>query len=84
VKFVVTPEFVQQYETLDDTTVACVDDTIRQLLINHRSAWARQNRVDGEGGAGWLIAVRCGEVDLALYWREHTDESIVLLLLLTH
>ena len=81
-EFVVTPEFVDRYEALDDATADCVDDAIRRLLAAHRSAWARQNRVVGEGGSAWLIAIKCSGDDFALYWREGTDESLVLLLLL--
>ena len=81
-EFVVTPEFVDRYEALDDATADCVDDAIRRLLTAHRSAWARQNRVVSEGSSTWLIAIKCSGDDFALYWREGTDESLVLLLLL--
>jgi len=84
VEFQVTPEFLADYEALDDATAGCVDDTIRRLLGSHASAWARQNRVVGEGGWAWLIAIRCPEADLALYWREAADDSLELLLLLRH
>jgi len=81
-EFVVTPEFVERYEALDDTKVECVDDAIRRLLADHRTAWARQNRVVGEGGSTWLIALSCSGENFALYWREATDESLILVLLL--
>lgn len=81
-EFTVTPQFVERYEALDDAKAACVDAAIRRLLVDHRSAWARQNRVVGEGASAWLIAIRCSGEDFALYWREATDESLVLLLLL--
>lgn len=80
-EFVATPEFVERYEVLDNATAECVDDAIRRLLAEHRSAWARQNRVVGDDGSAWLIALRCPGSDLALYWHEGTDDSIILVLL---
>ncbi len=81
-EFAVTPEFVERYETLDDETVECVDEAIHRLLAEHRSAWARQNRVAGDHGSAWLIALRCSDDDIALYWQEGPDEEIILVLLL--
>lgn len=78
----VTPEFVATYEHLTDEQAACVDAAIRRLLDSPRSAWARRSRVVGDNGAAWLVAVRCGDSILALYWRQESDGSIVLLLLL--
>ena len=83
-EFEVTPEFVERYEQLDDAQVDCVDDAIRRVLAEPGSAWARQNRVLGENGSAWLVVVRCGGEDLAVYWRERTSQSLVLLLLLVH
>lgn len=80
--FTVTPRFVERYRALDDAQVSCVDDAIRRLLGEPQSAWARQNRVVGEAGSAWLITVSCPGADLALYWREETAESLVLLLLI--
>lgn len=81
-EFEATPEFLERYEELDDGTIKCVDDALRRLLAEHSGAWARQNRVVGEGGAAWLIALRCLGDDFTLYWREGTDDSIILVLLL--
>lgn len=81
-EFTVTPQFVDRYEALDDAQVECVDDAIRRLLAEPRSAWARQNRVVGETGSVWLIVIRCPGEDFALYWQETTRESLAPLLLL--
>lgn len=81
-EFKATPEFFERYEELDDETAECVNDALRRLLAEHYGAWARQNRVVSEGGSAWLIALRCLGDDLAFYWREGTDDSIILVLLL--
>lgn len=81
-RFQATPEFFERYEVLDDETAACVDEALQRLLVEHAGAWARQNRVVGDHGAAWLIAVRCRAGDFALYWRESDDDTIVLVLLL--
>jgi len=82
-EFVASPEFFEVYEGLDNPTAECVDDAIRRVLAEPASAWARQNRVVGEHGSSWLIALRCGGTDFSLYWRQpEPAEPIELLLLL--
>jgi hypothetical protein len=81
-KFEVTPEFVERYESLDEAQVQRVDGVIRRLLASPGSAWARQHRVVGENGSAWLVSIRGDGQDFALYWQEKTSESLVLLLLL--
>jgi len=81
-EFTATPEFLEVYTILDDPTAECVDRAIRRVLVQPDSAWARQNRVVGELGSSWLIALRCHGHDLALYWRQVEAESVELLLLL--
>ncbi len=81
--FLVTPEFLEDYERLDDRAVDCVDRAIRRLVDDPSSAWARQNRVVGELGVAWLILLRCPREDYGLYWwqSEPTEPVQVLLLL---
>lgn len=84
-EFMVTPEFVERYEHLDDSTASCVDDAIRRVVADPDSAWARQNRVVGEQGWAWLVVIRCDREDLALYWEQASpDDPLVFLLLLAH
>ena len=77
--FVVTNEFLEFYNRLDDTAVAVVDKAIRRLLVDHQSAWARQGRIQGESRDAWLLVIRGRELDLTLYWDYQDDQSLVLL-----
>ncbi|MBU1227283.1 MAG: hypothetical protein KJ698_08750 [Actinobacteria bacterium] len=81
-EFTATPEFLEVYMVLDAPTAECVDAAIRRVLAEPDGAWARQNRVVGDRGSSWLIALHCLGVDLGLYWWQAEADSIELLLLL--
>jgi hypothetical protein len=81
VNFVVTEEFYAVYEGLDDDIVVMVDESIRRLLLDHTSGWARQGRIEGERGGSWIITMTGSEYEGALYWEYRSGEEIVLLAL---
>ncbi|MFH1103545.1 MAG: hypothetical protein V1757_01175 [Actinomycetota bacterium] len=81
-QFVATPEFLEAYRMLDDSTAECVDDAIRRVLAQSENAWARQNRVLGELGSSWLVALHCQGNDLSLHWRQTEGAEVIELLLL--
>ena len=81
-EFVASPEFLEVYRILDDSTAECVDEAIRRVLVQPESAWARQNRVLGELGSSWLVALNCQGNDLSLYWRQTEGAEVIELLLL--
>lgn len=81
VDFRVTDEFISTYESLDDDIAAVVDEAILRLMDDHAGAWARQGRVAGENGEAWIVEIRAGERDLALYW-DYLDDRLILLVVL--
>jgi hypothetical protein len=74
----VTAVFVEAYEYLHSATAVDVDAAIRRLLHDHQSAWARQGRVTGNGGAAWIIEVRTSASDVSIYW-DYLDDQLMLL-----
>gem|GEM_PF-1985395 len=79
--FVVTEEFYAVYQDLDDDIVVVVDESIRTLLLDHTSGWARQGRIEGERGGSWIVPMTSPDFEGALYWEYRSGEEIVLLAL---
>lgn len=79
--FLVTPQFLAVYESLDDETAVAVDEVIRRLVDDPGTAWARRNRVSGDEGGAWLVEMSSGTTELALYWDLSDDRRLLLLLL---
>ena len=81
-EFVVTPQFVEAYDALDDDTAEVVDGAVIRLLEEHEGAWARRGRVTGRGGEAWILDIRSSSADMYLYWDYFGDQLVILLLLL--
>lgn len=81
--FRLTPEFLEEYESLEEREALVVDEAILRLLIEHRGSWARQGRVVGERDEAWKISIRAPDADLALYW-QYGEGYILLYLLIVY
>jgi hypothetical protein len=81
VDFDVTEEFYAVYQDLGDDIVALVDESIRRLLLDHTSGWARQGRIEGERGGSWIVPMTSPVFNGTLYWEYRSGEEIVLLAL---
>ncbi len=81
IKFLVTDEFLETYESADGSTRDHVDAVLRQLLIAHSTRWARQGRVVGPTNEAWIATLRERTRDVSVYWDYEGSESIVLIAL---
>lgn len=61
-----------------DGAIEAIDDAVGRLLVDHKSAWARQGRVAGEYGEAWIIGLRTPAAAIALYW-DYYEENLILL-----
>lgn len=75
----VTSDFLDMYESLDDGAIAAIDEAVGRLLVDDKSAWARQGRVSGESGGAWIIELRTPAAEIALYW-DYLDGHLILLI----
>jgi len=84
--FVLTEEFSQAYDQLSDAEAVQLDTTIRRLLDEHSSAWARQGRIDAEEGGGrydgaWIVTAPVDDELFHIYWEYETPETLLLIAL---
>ena len=80
-QFRVTEVFVESYEALNDADARLVDEVLLRIINEHDRAWARQNRVVGEGGDAWLVVSRSAQGEFEIYWM-YTAEDVILFLAL--
>jgi hypothetical protein len=84
--FLLTEEFSQAYDELSDAEAVQLDTTIRRLLDEHGSAWARQGRIEaGEGGGrydgAWIVTAPVDDELFHIYWEYEANETLLLMAL---
>ena len=74
----VTEAFSEKYDSLSDDEAVDVDVALERLRASHDTAWARRNRVSGDGSgqwdSAWIIQIRHRGKVFYLYWRYYEDE----------
>lgn len=84
--FVLTEEFSQAYDQLSDAEAIQLDPTIRRLLDEHGSAWARQGRIEADEGGGrfdgeWIATAPVDDELFHIYWEYEAPETLALIAL---
>ncbi len=84
--FLATEEFSEAYDQLSDADAMELDKTIRRLLDDPGSAWARQGRIgigvdDRRYDGAWIVRVPVGDTFYNVYWEYEDSETLLLIAL---